>query len=170
MAGATIVFCDIVGFSTNNIDRLRALISSLNADVTHELYVPFREAHSSRSVIILPTGDGMAITFVDPDDSRSWGSTIFSLVDRLMQWAKDHEALRIGVHTGRVASMLDINGRMNICGTAINEAQRIMDAAHPNQVLLSEAAYHEYVGTQSRTYTAAPFSKESPAKFKGPHS
>ena len=169
MAGATIVFCDIVGFSRRNNDELQRLIHSLNAEITHELYVHLSEISSSPSVICLPTGDGMAIALLHKDQAAgSWASALFSLLDRLVRWAKHHGKLRVGVHTGTVLVIADINRRPNICGASINDTQRIMDAAHPNQVLFSADAYREYVGSHSGSYTNHPFSEQAPAQFKGP--
>jgi len=65
MAGATIVFCDLVGFSQHNNDEQKNLIYSLNAEVTQELYAHLSELDSPPSVIGLPTGDGMAIALID---------------------------------------------------------------------------------------------------------
>lgn len=167
MAGATIVFCDIVGFSQHNNDEQRALIYSLNAEVTHELYAHLSDVRSSPAVIGLPTGDGMAIALMDKDQG-SWASELFSLLDRLIRWAKHNGKLRIGVHTGPVSVIADINRRPNICGASINDAQRVMDAAHPNQVLFSADAYRVIVGPHSGSYCGQPFSEQVPARFKGP--
>ncbi|HYL77621.1 MAG TPA: adenylate/guanylate cyclase domain-containing protein [Bryobacteraceae bacterium] len=163
MAEATIVFCDISGFSRHNDTELRTLVYSLNVAVRDEL----SEIISSPSVVCLPTGDGMAIAFLDKDPGE-WAPELFALIDRLVRWAKHNSKLRIGVHTGGVSVIADINKRPNICGTTINDAQRIMDAAHPGQVLFSADAYRRNVGPRSESYLSHPFSKQQPARFKGP--
>jgi Adenylate and Guanylate cyclase catalytic domain len=168
MAGATIVFCDLVGFSQHNNERQKNLIYSLNAEVTHELYAHFSKPDSIPSVIGLPAGDGMAIALLDePHESHSWASALFSLIDRLMHWAAQNGRIRIGVHTGPVSLIADINRRPNVCGATINIAQRIMDAAHPNQVLFSDTAYRQYVGPHHGRYVERPFSETNPARFTG---
>jgi hypothetical protein len=163
---ATIVFCDIVGFSRRNDEELQKLTHSLNAEVAHELYDHLSEIRSSPSVICLPTGDGMAIALLSKD-TAAWAPVLFSLLDRLVRWAKHNGKLRMGVHFGPVSVIADINRRPNICGTSINDAQRIMDAAHPNQVLFSEDAFRAYVGPHSGSYRHHPFSEQAPAQFKG---
>jgi hypothetical protein len=167
MAGATIIFCDIVGFSENHNDRQRDLIYSLNAEVTHELYAHLSGLDPVPSVIGLPTGDGMAIALLDQTTS-SWTRVLFSLLDRLIRWSRQNGELRVGVHVGPISLITDINRRPNVCGATINVCQRVMDAASPNQVLFSDAAYQQYVGRRSDSYCDLPFSNDSPAMFKGP--
>ncbi len=170
MAGATIVFCDIVGFSKLNNNDQGDLLYSLNADVTHELYRHLAGLGPVPSVIGLPTGDGMAIALLDQDqDGKShWAPVLFSLLDRLMRWAEQKRKLRVGVHCGRVSLITDINRRPNVCGATVNVCQRIMDSAHANQVLFSKDAYEQYVGSGQSRYVSHPFSEEAPAQFKGP--
>jgi hypothetical protein len=169
--GATIVFCDVVGFSQNNNDRQADIITCLNAEVTHELYRYVSAINLIvPEIISLPTGDGMAIALTDRDkDKPSWTPVLFSLIYRLMKWSNKESNLRIGVHVGPVSIIADINRRPNVCGTTVNECQRIMDAAHPNQVLFSEAAYNHCIGS-SNYYSGSPFSAQAPALFKGPYS
>ncbi len=52
MAGATIVFCDVVGFSEHNNDKQKEIIYQLNAEVTHELY-PYLATVSSTPEVAL---------------------------------------------------------------------------------------------------------------------
>jgi class 3 adenylate cyclase len=148
MAGATIVFCDIVGFSQYGNDQQGELIYSLNADVTHELYAHLSGIERIPRVISLPTGDGMAIALLDEERNGQspWTPVLFSLLERLMRWAGERRQLRVGVHSGAVSLISDINRRPNVCGATVNICQRIMDAAHPNQVLFSGTAYQQYIG------------------------
>lgn len=169
MSAATIVFCDIVGFSKKSSDLQKDIIQSLNSEVTHELFKYIRSLFESPRIIAIPTGDGMAIALLH--DSHNWNYQLFSLIRRLMLWSKDQSlALRVGIHTGAVHLLSDINGRPNISGSTINLCQRVMDAANPNQVLFSEVAYQEYVGTEFDKLTHPPFSIETPAFFQGPYS
>lgn len=167
MAGATIIFCDIVGFSEYNNDEQRELIYNLNGEVSHELYPHLFTINPTPNVISLPTGDGMAVALLD-SGQYPWRRVLFPFIDRLMHWGLRKAPLRIGVHSGVVSVIADINHRPNVCGSTINVCQRIMDAAAPNQVLFSNTAYSEYVGNASRASYDAPFSKKAPAYFKGP--
>ena len=121
MPEATIVFCDIVGFSDLNSVQQGNLICSLNADVTHELYAHSAGPGLAPKVISLPTGDGMAIVLLDQDQNRMyWHSVLFPLVDRLMRWAEKNKGLRVGVHYGAISLITDINRQPNVCGDTVN--------------------------------------------------
>jgi class 3 adenylate cyclase len=157
MAGATIVFCDIVGFSRHDNFTQERMIYDLSAEITHELY---RYVSSpAPHIISLPTGDGMALAFMDSvQNPIDWRPIIFSLLDRLMRWSRERHQLRVGVHTGVVSIITDINRRPNICGAVINECQRIMDAAQPNQILFSKEAFNAYIGNNMNQYVNNPCS------------
>jgi hypothetical protein len=111
-------------------------------------------------LLCLPTGDGAALTFIHVDGDPKWTiETIVDIIFDLQTWAhkfsqKDESELklRIGVHVGPVEMFNDINDRPNVCGSAINTAQRVMDAAHPRQVLFSEDAVEHYIGKESATW------------------
>lgn len=167
MINATFIFCDIVEFSRNDDDFQAKLICGLNAEVRHQLY--HRLSEPEPSVMFLPTGDGLAIVLLERDKGVSSSrEDVFGLVERLMRYAATggRMRLRIGVHHGSVALMRDINGNLNVCGTALNDCQRIMDSAHPNQVLLSRDAYRTLVGDR---YPQQSESMDSnPLKFSNP--
>ncbi len=168
---ATIIFCDIVGYSKNDDELQTRLIKQLSAEVTHQLDHRLSELYPS--VVFLPTGDGMAIVLLERGEHGSTKVEVFRLVDKLMSFALSSQrktgkgGLRIGVHRGPAVSLIrDINRQLNVCGYAINYCQRVMDAAHRNQVLLSEDAYQSLVGDE-KAYAGEPFSKSAPAKFSG---
>lgn len=170
MPGATILFADIVGFSRKPTDEQRRLVTSLTTEVQRDT----RQLIQSSEVVALPTGDGLVLAFLH-EERRTWSkASVFALIHRLHRWAKSESThtsevkLRIGVHMGIVESITDINGKPNICGDAINYAQRVMDAANPCQTLLSDTAFRELIGAESPTYTETPFSVEQSAQFVGP--
>lgn len=174
MEHATLIFCDIVGFSLNDDDFQTQLICKLNAEVTHQLFDRLSEAEPS--VIFLPTGDGLAVTLLDKSKASigtAEKAELFALIDRLMRFAvgnqpRDGETyLRIGVHRGGVSLIRDINGHLNVCGHAMNDCQRIMDAARANQVLFSSEGYRTLAGGR-RSYSGAPFDETTPAQFSDP--
>lgn len=167
MINATFIFCDIVEFSRNDDDFQAKLICGLNAEVRHQLY--HRLSEPEPSVMFLPTGDGLAIVLLERDKGVSSSKEdVFGLVERLMRYAASggKMRLRIGVHHGSVALMRDINGNLNVCGTALNDCQRIMASAHPNQVLLSRDAYRRLVG--DRHSQQAEAMDANPLKFSNP--
>jgi hypothetical protein len=85
MSSATIVFCDIVGFSKKSADVQLDTIQSLNAEVTHELYKYIPPTYESPQIVTIPTGDGMVIALLH-NEHQKWINQLFRLVGRLMQW------------------------------------------------------------------------------------
>src|SRR3990172_249484 len=167
MPAATIMFLDIVGFSKNPNSRQRELVDSLTIEVTSGLSTlmsPPLETH----IVAMPTGDGMALAFLHKPNQPWDISTIMSLIHRVGEWAKLRDiSLRTGIHTGEVEFITDINNKTNIVGDTINYAQRVMDAANPKQVLFSDVAFRQYIGSNSPSYSASPYSS-CKAFFKGP--
>jgi class 3 adenylate cyclase len=174
MSAATIIFTDVVGFSKKPTAEQRRLVETLTSEVTHELQALLRPPLGTPSIIALPTGDGLALVFLH-QSSRRWDrTTILQVIHRIHKWAHNQSSphslvsLRVGVHVGAIELVTDINGNTNVCGDAINYAQRVMDAANPRQTLFSDAAFREYVGTESPVCIAPPFSEELRAEFHGP--
>src|SRR5436853_6383368 len=46
--------------------------------------------------------------------------------------------LRMGVNSGPVSGVVDVNGRANVAGAGINMAQRVMDCGDAGHILLSK--------------------------------
>ena len=174
MAAATILFIDIVSFSTKPTAEQRRLVESLTSEIVHEVRTLLNPPQDTSSIVALPTGDGLALGFLHRTNQPWDRATILRLILRMHQWANNQSfphnlvSLRVGVHVGAVELITDINGNANICGDTINFAQRVMDSAGPRQTLFSEAAFGEYIGTESPECTASPFSEELRVNFIGP--
>lgn len=173
MSAATIIFTDIVGFSKKSTAEQYRLVNAITGEVIYQLRSLLNPPHSKPSILALPTGDGIALAFLH-DSNKSWDrSNILNLLVKLQKWAfnetneKGFVALRIGVHVGPVEIITDVNGRPNICGDTINYAQRVMDAANPRQILFSEAAFREYVGSEKPCCPISP-AEDLKAEFHGP--
>ena len=128
---AHVLFIDVVGYSKLLVKQQSELLSELNEIVsgTNE----FREADSAGKLIRLPTGDGMALVFrTDPEAPVQCAIEI-------AQALKSHPAiqLRMGIHSGPVNEVVDVNQRSNIAGAGINMAQRVMDCGDAGHILLS---------------------------------
>ncbi len=169
MSAATIIFLDIVGFSKNPNTRQRELVDSLTSEVTSSLSSLINPPLETPHVVAMPTGDGMALAFLH-HPNQPWDiSTIMSLIYRVKQWAKSRDgALRIGVHAGEVEFINDVNKKTNIVGDTINYTQRVMDTANPKQVLFSDVAFRQYIGSNNPSYSASPYGPGYKAVFEGP--
>lgn len=174
MSAATIIFTDIVEFSKKSTHEQKRLIDSLTGEVANELRSLLNPPLEKPGIIALPTGDGMALGLLHQSNDAWDRETILGLVLKLHQWAYglstegDSVRLRIGVHVGAVQLITDINGSPNICGNTINYAQRVMDAAGPQQTLLSEAAFKEYVGDISVKLSSPLLPEDVQMSFDGP--
>ena len=129
---AHVLFIDIVAYSKMAMDDQRAAIEQLNQIVqsTDE----FRKAESESRLLKIPTGDGMALVFY-----RSPEAPVECALE-VSRALKEHSELRLrmGVHSGPVSGVIDVNGRVNVAGEGINMAQRVMDCGDAGHILLSK--------------------------------
>jgi serine/threonine-protein kinase len=127
-----ILFIDIVGYSRLLISEESELLGALN-DVVREAG-EFRSAEANGRLMRLPTGDGMALVFRDSPEQP------VSCALEISQALKDHPKLRVrmGIHSGPVNEVADVNERANIAGAGINIAQRVMDCGDAGHILLSK--------------------------------
>src|SRR5437764_460804 len=127
-----VLFIDIVGYSKLLVKQQSELLHELNEVVsgTNE----FREAESAGRLIRLPTGDCMALVF------RTNGEAPVECAMDIARALKSHPAiqLRMGIHSGPVNEVVDVNQRTNIAGAGINLAQRVMDCGDAGHILLSK--------------------------------
>src|SRR5437660_9306980 len=116
-----VLFLDIVGYSRLLITEQSELLRKLTAIVVET--EQFRIADAEGKLIRLPTGDGMALVFRTSQEAPA--QCALELSKRL----KSHPELpvRMGIHSGPVNEVADVNERINITGAGINIAQRLMD-------------------------------------------
>jgi serine/threonine protein kinase len=130
----TIMFLDLVGYSKRSVDDQVAIKKLFN-----ELLAKALRGVPDDTRISIDTGDGAAICFMgDPEEALHCA---LLLRDLLGQRYGKLLSLRIGLHMGPVRVVSDINERVNVIGDGINVAQRVMDFAQPNQVLVSRGYY-----------------------------
>jgi serine/threonine protein kinase len=130
----TIMFLDLVGYSIRSVDDQVALKKLFN-----ELIAKALKGIPDDTRIAIDTGDGAAICFMgDPEEALD---SAMLLRDLLGQRYSAILSVRIGLHMGPVRVISDINDRVNVVGDGINVAQRIMDFAQSNQVLVSRSYY-----------------------------
>ncbi len=128
---AHVLFMDVVGFSKLLINDQSEILSQLNQLVRNTPH--FREAEAERDLIRLATGDGMALVF-----SNSAEAPVECALE-ISEALKTHPQiqLRMGIHSGPVNAVSDVNDRSNVTGAGINMAQRVMDCGDAGHILLS---------------------------------
>jgi len=127
-----VLFIDIVGYSKLLLKQQSELLRELNEVVTATN--EFREAESAGKLIRLPTGDGMALVFrTNPEAPAQCAMEIARALK-----SQPAIQLRMGIHSGPVNEVVDVNQRANIAGAGINMAQRVMDCGDAGHILLSK--------------------------------
>jgi TolB-like protein/class 3 adenylate cyclase/Tfp pilus assembly protein PilF len=129
---AHVLFMDIVGYSKLLIDEQSEALQELNQIVRKTEAA--RAAEAAGKLIILPTGDGMALVFTDSVEDPV--ECALQISQRLR--AQPSLPVRMGIHSGPVHHVLDANQRENIAGAGINIAQRVMDCGDAGHILLSK--------------------------------
>jgi TolB-like protein/Flp pilus assembly protein TadD/class 3 adenylate cyclase len=127
-----VLFIDIVGYSQLSINEQSKLLGELNDVVRGTEH--FRLAEAEGNLVRLPTGDGMALVFHNSPEEPARCALEIS------QALKAHPELRVrmGIHSGPVNQVADVNERANIAGAGINIAQRVMDCGEAGHILLSK--------------------------------
>src|SRR5213592_72786 len=137
---AHVLFIDIVGYSKLSINEQRAAIDELTQ--TARASEQFQNAEAAARLIKIPTGDGMALVFYkSPEEPVECALEISRAL-------KDHPKirLRMGVHSGPVSGVIDVNGQANLAGAGLNVAQRMMDCADAGHILVSRHVAEDLEG------------------------
>ena len=128
---AHVLFIDIVAYSKLSVNEQHARIEELNEIVRES--EQFRKAEATNRILKIPTGDGMALVFYkSPEEPAQCAVEISRAL-------KDNQRLqiRMGIHSGPVSGVVDVNERTNVAGAGINLAQRVMDCGDAGHILLS---------------------------------
>jgi len=129
---AHLLLIDVVGYSKLLVNEQIELLQELNQIVRNTEC--FRAAQSTGKLIRVPTGDGMALLFFrSPEEPAQCALEISEALK-----GHPHIKLRMGVHSGPVNQVTDVNDRTNIAGAGINVAQRVMDCGDGGHILLSK--------------------------------
>src|SRR5881396_996500 len=129
---AHVLFIDIVGYSKRLIDEQSEALHELNQIV--RITEAARAADPAGQLIILPTGDGMALVFTGSVEEPVECALQISQALR----AQPSLPVRMGIHSGPIHHVKDANGRENIAGVGINIAQRVMDCGDAGHILVSK--------------------------------
>ncbi len=127
-----VLLIDIVGYSKLLINQQGELLQTLKQLVQESTVV--RSAKDERNLIRLATGDGMALVF--RDDLEAPVKCALQLSSALRQHPE--LPLRMGIHSGPIREVLDVNERANVTGAGIDVAQRVMDCGDAGHILLSK--------------------------------
>jgi len=125
-----VLFIDLVGYSKLLIDEQKERLRELTDIVLATRQVG--EA-TNEELVRLPTGDGMALVFRNSLEEPAQCAL------EIARALKEHPEIqvRMGIHSGPVSKVTDLNGRTNIAGAGINLAQRVMDCGDAGHILLS---------------------------------
>jgi S1-C subfamily serine protease/class 3 adenylate cyclase len=128
---AHVLFIDVVGYSKLLADEQSETLQLLNRIVRET--AEQRTADEKGELIRLPTGDGMALVFLTkPEAPVQCALEISKAVKSYPELQ-----LRMGIHSGSVNQMTDVNDRLNVTGAGINTAQRVMDCGDAGHILVS---------------------------------
>ena len=127
-----VLFIDIVGYSKLLINQQSEQIQTLREIVRGT--EQFRLAEAEGKLVRLPTGDGGALVF------RTTPEAPVLCALEISKELKKHPELRVrmGIHSGPVNAVTDLNEQSNIAGAGINIAQRVMDCGDASHILLSK--------------------------------
>src|SRR6266567_5200188 len=128
---AHVLFIDVVGYSKLFVNEQREVVEQLNRAVRRT--PQFRKSEGAGKLIRIPVGDGMALIFFQtPEEPVQCAMEIARAL-------KNHPQirLRMGVHSGPVDQVKDVNDRVNVAGAGINMAQRVMACGDDGHILLS---------------------------------
>src|SRR5437667_7547524 len=132
-----VLFIDIVGYSKLLINEQSEQIQKLKQIVRGTQQ--FRLAEAQGKLLRLPTGDGGALVFRNSPEAP-----VLCALEITKELQKDTGSkekpqlrLRMGIHSGPVNEVTDLNEQANIAGAGINIAQRVMDCGDAGHILLS---------------------------------
>src|SRR5438132_1295834 len=129
---AHVLFIDIVGYTKLSISDQHAAVEELTRIVRAS--EQFQRAEVASRLLRIPTGDGMALVFYTIPEAPAQCAVEVSCA------LKEHSRLqlRMGIHSGPVSGIVDVNERANLTGAGINMAQRVMDCGDADHILLSK--------------------------------
>src|SRR5436853_1729352 len=129
---AHVLFIDIVGYSKLSINDQHAAVEELNQIVRASEQSQRGEA--ATRLLKIPTGDGIALVFYTSPEAP------VQCAVEISRALKEHPRLqlRMGIHSGPVSGVVDVNQRANLAGAGLNIAQRVMDCGDTGHILLSK--------------------------------
>ena len=128
---AHLLLLDVVGYSKLLVEEQVQLVQELTEIV--RATECFRNAARNGKLIRVPTGDGMALAFFSsPEEPARCALEISTALQ-----SHSRIQLRMGIHSGPVNRIVDVNEKTNVAGSGINVAQRVLDCGDAGHILLS---------------------------------
>jgi TolB-like protein len=129
---AHVLFIDIVGYSKLSINDQNAAVEELTQVVRGS--EQFQKAEAAGRLLKIATGDGMALVFYTSPEAPAQCAV------EINRARKGHPRLqlRMGIHSGPVSGLVDVNNRPNLAGAGLNMAQRVMDCGDAGHILVSK--------------------------------
>jgi len=127
-----VLFMDVVGYSKLLVEEQGELQQQLVEIVQATEQV--RSAEATGKLIRIPAGDGMALVFFNNPEAPV--RCALEISKKLKEYPRLQ--LRMGIHSGPVNQIRDVNDRANVAGAGINTAQRVMDCGDAGHILLSQ--------------------------------
>src|SRR5213595_3654922 len=139
---AHVLFIDIVGYSKLSISDQHGAIEELKRIVRAS--EQFQRAEAASRLTRIPTGDGMALAFYTSPEAPAQSAVEISRA------LKEHPRLqlRMGIHSGPVGGVVDVNEGANLAGAGLNIAHRVMDCGDAGHILLSKHVAEDLEGYQ----------------------
>jgi class 3 adenylate cyclase len=129
---AHVLLIDIVGYSKLLHNEQSEVLRELNEIVRNTEQL--RAADAAGALLRLPTGDGIALIFRNSPEAPA--QCALEIAEALKR--KPRFQVRMGIHSGPVNEVSDVNERANIAGAGINIAQRVMDCGDAGHILVSK--------------------------------
>jgi TolB-like protein/class 3 adenylate cyclase/Tfp pilus assembly protein PilF len=129
---AHVLFVDVVGYSRLLINEQGERLNELNRIIRQT--AQFQSAEAAGRLMRLPSGDGMALAFFNSPEAP------VKCALEISEALAEHPQLRVrmGVHSGPVSGLKDVNDRTAVAGAGVNIAQRVMDCGDAGHILLSK--------------------------------
>jgi TolB-like protein/Tfp pilus assembly protein PilF/class 3 adenylate cyclase len=129
---AHVLFINVLGYSKLLVNEQREVVEQLNQIVRKT--PQFRKSEAAGKLVRIPVGDGMALVFFQTPEEP------VQCAMEIARTLKTHPRLllRMGVHSGPVDQVKDVNDRVNVAGTGMNIAQRVMDCGNAGHILISK--------------------------------
>src|SRR4029077_810079 len=126
---AHVLFFDILGYSKVSVNAQHSAVEELNLVVRAS--EQFQRAETAGRLLKIATGDGMALVFYTCPEAPAQCAVEISRASK--EHARLH--LRMGIHSGPVSGVIDVNNRPNLAGAGLNMAQRVMDCGDAGHIV-----------------------------------